>query len=52
VHDYLNGISDAGFEDVEWCEYAADDRLIAEVPRAAKYAGQPLLLLVVAKRAA
>ena len=52
VDDYLNGISDAGFEDLEWREYAPDDRLIEEVPRAAKYAGRPLLLLVVARRAA
>jgi SAM-dependent methyltransferase len=52
VHDYLNGISDAGFEDLECREYGPDDRLIEEVPWAAKYAGRPLLLLVVARRAA
>jgi SAM-dependent methyltransferase len=52
VHDYLNRISDAGFEDLEWREYGPDDRLIEEVPAAAKHAGRPLLLLVVARRAA
>ena len=52
VPDYLNGISDAGFKDLEWREYAPDDRLIDEVPWAAKYTGRPLLLIVVARRAA
>ena len=50
--DYLHRISDAGFSDLDWREYAPDDRLIAEVPWATKYAGSPLLLLVVARRAA
>ena len=51
VSDYLDGISDAGFQDLEWREYAADERLIADVPWAAKYAGVPLLFLVTARRA-
>ena len=51
VDDYLNHISDAGFQRVEWREYAAVQRLVEEVPSAAKYVGRPLLLLVRAKRA-
>jgi SAM-dependent methyltransferase len=52
VDDYLNHISEAGFERLEWCEYACDQRLVEEVPRAAKYMGRPILLVVRAKRAA
>jgi SAM-dependent methyltransferase len=52
VSDYLDAISEAGFRELEWREYAPDDRLISDVPWAAKYAGVPLLLLVVARRAA
>lgn len=51
VDDYLNHISDAGFRRVEWREYAADQKLVEEVPAAAKYVGRPLLLLVRAERA-
>jgi SAM-dependent methyltransferase len=50
--DYLNGISDAGFRNLEWHEYAPDEQLVAELPWAAKYSGLPLLYLVVARRAA
>ena len=52
VDDYLDGISDAGFRNLEWQEYVPDEKLIAEVPWAAKYVGLPLLLVVVAQRAA
>jgi SAM-dependent methyltransferase len=52
VDDYLNGIADAGFTDLQWHEYGPDDRLLDEIPGAAKYAGTPLLLLVTARRAA
>jgi SAM-dependent methyltransferase len=52
IDDYLNGIYDAGFNDLEWTEYGPDEQVIAEVPWAAKYVGRPLLLLVVANRAA
>jgi SAM-dependent methyltransferase len=52
VDDYLNCISDAGFQRLEWHEYCGDDRLIAEVPWTTKYLGRPLLLLVRAQRAA
>ena len=52
VDDYLDGISDAGFRNLEWREYVPDETLIAEVPWAVKYRGLPLLLVVVAQRAA
>lgn len=52
VHDYLNGIADAGFQNLEWREYPPDECLIEEVPWAAKYIGLPLLFLVMARRAA
>ena len=52
IGDYLDGIADAGFTDLEWREYTPDEELIAEVPWAAKYTGLPLLLVVVARRAA
>src|SRR6185369_16514582 len=48
VDDYLSGIADAGFDDLAWREYGPDDRLIEQLPCAAKYVGRPLLLLVVA----
>lgn len=52
VEDYLDGIADAGFRDLEWREYAPDRELISEIPGAAKYSGSPLLLIVVAQRTA
>ncbi|HXK21215.1 MAG TPA: class I SAM-dependent methyltransferase [Myxococcota bacterium] len=52
VEDYLNRISEAGFRELSWHEYAGDERLEREVPGAAKYLGRPLLLLVRAERAA
>jgi SAM-dependent methyltransferase len=51
VDDYLARIDDAGFARVEAREYAADARLVAEIPAAAKHLGRPLLLLVRAERA-
>ncbi len=52
VDDYLNHISDAGFQRLAWREYVGDDRILEEVPSAAKYIGRPLLLIVRAERAA
>ena len=52
VDDYLNHISDAGFQRLAWREYVGDDRILEEVPSAAKYIGRPLLLMVRAERAA
>ncbi len=50
VDDYLQKISDAGFQRLEWREYCGDYRLQKEVPWAAKYIDRPLLLLVRAER--
>jgi len=52
VDDYLGHIADAGFRHLRWREYSADERLVAEVPWAAKHLGRPLLLLIRADRAA
>ena len=43
VADYLNGIADAGFAELETREYLGDE---------GKYLGRPLLLLVTARRVA
>ena len=51
IDDYLNRISDAGFRRLAWHEYNADDRILKEVPWAAKFIDSPLLLLVRAERA-
>ena len=50
VNDYLGHISDAGFDDISYREYAVDDRVVAKVPAAVKYLGHPLLLIIQAKR--
>jgi SAM-dependent methyltransferase len=52
VSDYLNHISDAGFQALVWRDYHVDDSLVQEVPRAGKYLNRPLLLLVCAERPA
>ena len=52
VDDYLNHISDAGFRRIECREYRGDERLVEEIPSAAKYLGRPLLLVVRARRTA
>ncbi len=49
VDDYLNAISEAGFERLEWREYGGDRPLLDEVPWAGKYLDRPLLLLVQAR---
>jgi hypothetical protein len=46
VDDYLNHISEAGFERIAWNEYVADERLVEELPCAAKYLGRRRLLLI------
>lgn len=51
IDDYLNHISDAGFSRIACQEHRADERIVDEVPWAAKYVGRPLLLLVHAERA-
>ena len=51
VADYLNHISDAGFQELRWHEHLCDASLIEELPAAGRYLGKPLLLLVQARRA-
>ena len=52
LDDYLGHIGEAGFIRVAWREYRGDAELIRSVPAAAKYLGQPLLVLVSAERPA
>jgi SAM-dependent methyltransferase len=51
MDDYLTHISDVGFYVVERSEYAADGKLISELPWAAKYSDRPLLAVLRAERA-
>jgi SAM-dependent methyltransferase len=51
AEDFLNRMDEAGFCDVSAREYTVDEELVAEIPWAAKYLGQPLLLIVDALRA-
>lgn len=50
MDDYLTHISDAGFCVLEHHEYAADSKLISELPWAAKYSDRPLLAVLRAER--
>ena len=50
IDEYLNRIAEAGFRDLHHNEHAVDDALVNEIPPAAKYLGQPLLLIVEARR--
>lgn len=50
IEDYLSQISDAGFRRITWHEHKADERILEDVPWAAKYLGRPLLFLVRAER--
>jgi len=52
VADYLEGIADAGFAELESHEYLGDERLVDQIPVAQKYLGRPLLLVIRARRAA
>jgi len=51
VDDYLNHMSDAGFSILDCQEYRGDEELAQEVPKASKYQGRPLLLIIRAARA-
>jgi len=51
VDDYLTAMEDAGFRRLRAHEFAGDEALAHEVPAAARYLGQPLLLAVEALRA-
>ncbi len=50
VESYLDHIDDAGFRNVRWREYGVDAALVEQVPKARKYLGGPLLLVVDAER--
>lgn len=50
VDDYLNVIEDCGFRVVKSYEFYGDDELVKEVPRATKYLGRPLLLVIEARK--
>ena len=51
MDDYLTHISGAGFRVLEQREYAADDKLLSELPWAAKYSDRPLLAVLSAEKA-
>jgi SAM-dependent methyltransferase len=50
VEEYLAQTDRAGFHDVRWREYCADNSLVEEVPSAARYLGKPMLLIIEAVR--
>jgi SAM-dependent methyltransferase len=50
VADYLERLDDAGLRVTGCREYAVDDAIVARVPKAAKYLGRPLLLVIDAVR--
>jgi SAM-dependent methyltransferase len=50
VEEYLAQIDGAGFRHIRWREYCADHSLVEEVPRAARYLGKPMLLIIEAVR--
>jgi ubiquinone/menaquinone biosynthesis C-methylase UbiE len=50
VDDYLTHMDDAGFRDLQVCNYAVDEALVGEIPWAAKYLERPLLLVIDAAR--
>lgn len=52
VDDYLHHIDRAGFRALRWREYGVDATLFETVPKARKYLGAPLLLVVDAERPA
>lgn len=50
MDDYVSHILEAGFHVLERREYAADGKLISELPWAAKYSDRPLLAVLRAER--
>jgi ubiquinone/menaquinone biosynthesis C-methylase UbiE len=50
--DYLTLLSDAGFRDLSYREFAGDDVLAAAIPNGARYLGRPMLLVLTARTAA
>ena len=51
VADYLERLAETGFIALEAHEYQGDAEMLAAVPRAAKYLGFPVLLVVSMMRA-
>jgi SAM-dependent methyltransferase len=49
VEDYLSRMDDAGFRDLQCSEFSVDDEMEASIPKAAKYRGRPLLLIIEAR---
>ena len=47
LSDYVMGAQDAGLRILALSEHAADETLAARVPRAAKYVGWPMLLVMI-----
>jgi SAM-dependent methyltransferase len=52
VTDYLTVLDDCGFHGVQPYEFHGDQALLDEVPSATAYVGQPLLLVIEARRQA
>jgi SAM-dependent methyltransferase len=50
IDDYMGRIKDAGFRDLRASEFSVDEEMIATIPKAGKYQGRPLLLVVEATR--
>jgi SAM-dependent methyltransferase len=50
IDDYLSRMDDAGFRDLKCSEFAVDEQMESEIPKASKYRGRPLLLIVEAMR--
>jgi SAM-dependent methyltransferase len=48
--DYMNLLADAGFSHLARHEFAGDEQLVEVLPRAAKYLGFPVLLVVEARK--
>ncbi len=52
VDDYVNLLAEAGFKTISKYEFVGDEELVAEIPKAAKYLGFPVLLILEARKAA
>lgn len=50
TEDFLSRMDDAGFREIRLRSYGVDETVVAEVPSAVKYAGQPLLVIIDAVR--
>jgi SAM-dependent methyltransferase len=50
VQDYIDAIEAAGFRDVAYREFWADEELVERIPAAARYASAPMLLVITGRR--